>query len=366
MAENKVKLNPVSSVGPGSVYLRPELKDMKVIGVEEHVSFPNLLQRIPDQGVAQHARKINSEMVKHEALAYAQGRLFNVAAERLRDMDEGQIALQILSLAGAVNCTHLSPVAGTKLAKDINDQLKAAVDTCPVRFAALAELPMHAPEAAAKELRRCVTELGFVGAMMSGSIGGTGKFLDSSEFDVLLSEFEELDVPLYLHPGIAPQSVYNTYYEIPDHPQLSATLSGMGWGWHNEVAIHTIRLAVTGTLDRHPRLKVVVGHQGEMLPMMVQRFDTVFEQTVFGFQRSVGEMLRSQVWLAISGLFTLPATMTAIQTWGVGRILFANDYPFVDSQRVPEFLRALGDMVSPEDLRRICQKNAEQLFRIQA
>ena len=75
-------------------------------------------------------------------------------------------------------------------------------------------------------------------------------------------------------------------------------------------------------------------------------------------------MLRSQVWVAFSGLFSLPQTQIAIATWGVDRVLFANDYPYIESQRVPEFVRALGDIVSPADLRKICQTNAEQLLKI--
>jgi predicted TIM-barrel fold metal-dependent hydrolase len=181
------------------------------------------------------------------------------------------------------------------------------------RFVALADLPVHAPQLAIQELRRCVRELGFVGAMFTRSIGGSGKFLDAPEFDDLLSEFEELDVPLYLHPGIAPKPVMDTYYNIQDNPGVSATLGGMGWGWH-EAAIHALRLCVSGTLDKHPRLKVVIGHQGEMMPMMIQRFDAMFDQRIFGFKRSVGEMLRSQVWITTSGLFTIPPTLIGMQT----------------------------------------------------
>ena len=209
-------------------------------------------------------------------------------------------------------------------------------------------------------------DLGFVGEMVSGSICGSGKFLDAPEFDGLLSAFEELEVPLYLHPGIAPKSVTDTYYTFEGKPQLSGTMGGMGWGWHNEVAVHALRLAVSGVLDKHPNLKVVVGHQGEMLPMMLQRFDAMFDQGVFGLKRSVGEILRSEVWIAISGLFSLPPTQIAIQTWGVDRVLFANDYPYIDAQRVPEFVRALGDLVGPSDLRKICETNAERLFGFQA
>lgn len=367
MASNSSSgVGTINTPGPGIHYLRSELKDLKIIGVEEHVVFPHLTARIPDMGLAEHAKHIFSQLVGHEAMQYARGRSTETGAQRLHDMNEGGIAMQILSLAGPVNCMQMEPEPGLALAQDINNELKKAVDANPDRFKALADLPFHAPKLAIDELRRCVQDLGFVGAMMAGSVGCTGKFLDDPEFDDLLSEFEALDVSLYLHPGIAPPAVIDTYYTFPGKPKLSATLAGMGWGWHNEVAIHILRLAVSGTLDRHPKLKVVVGHQGEMLPMMIQRFDAMFDEKIFSLKRSVGEALRSQVWLAISGLFSLPPTQIAIQTWGVDRILFANDYPYIESQRVPEFIRALGDMVGPSDIRKICQTNAEELFKFRA
>jgi hypothetical protein len=133
-----------------------------------------------------------------------------------------------------------------------------------------------------------------------------------------VSTFEELDVPLFLHPEIPPKAVYDTYYSLPEQPQLSATFSLAGWGWHNGVAVRVLCLALSGVLDRHRKLKIVIGHQGEMMPMMMQRFNSIYAQEAFGFQRSVGEMLRSQVWIAISGLFTLPPVQAAISNWGGG------------------------------------------------
>jgi predicted TIM-barrel fold metal-dependent hydrolase len=32
-----------------------------------------------------------------------------------------------------------------------------------------------------------------------------------------------------------------------------------------------LRLVLAGTLDRHPRLRLVIGHMGEMLPVMLAR-----------------------------------------------------------------------------------------------
>ena len=35
-------------------------------------------------------------------------------------------------------------------------------------------------------------------------------------------------------------------------------------------------MVVAGTLDRHPNSKIIIGHMGEMLPMMMARADQVF------------------------------------------------------------------------------------------
>ena len=366
MTSNRSETTPSAptQLGPGCTWLRTELSDLKVVGAEEHCSFPDLLQRIPNQGAAAHIRENTQALLSHPGFTYVKGRLDNLGEQRMKDMDEGGIASQVLSFSGMINSTFMEPQAGLELAREINDRLKKAADTHSKRLFPLAELPFHAPELAIEELHRCVGEMSFVGAMLSGSVGGTGRFLDDPTFDPILSAFEELDVPLYLHPGFPPNDVVDTYYTIPGNPTLTACLASGGWGWHSEVAIHVLRLAVSGTLDRHPRLKIVVGHSGEMMPPMLQRFDAMFHPNVFGLKRSVGEMLRAQVWLSISGVFHIPPNLAAIQTWGVDRILFGNDYPYVDSQCVPAFLKALNDVVAPSDMRKICQTNAEELFKI--
>lgn len=306
------------------------------------------------------------KLLDHEILTYSRGRTTDVGQQRLRDMGKGGIAIQVLSMGNAVNTTHADPELGLRMARQINDRLKSAVDAYPNRFRALAELPAQSPTMAAEELCRCVKELGFVGAIIAGSIGGTGKFLDAPEFEVLLAEFEALDVPLYLHPGVTPEPVQAVYYDIPGKPAASAAMGAMAWGWHNEVAIHVLRLAVSGVLERHPRLKIVVGHQREMMPMIMQRFDGTLDTKTTGLKRSIGETQRSQVWIAISGMFLLPITQLVIQTWGVERVLFANDYPFVDADRVSEFVRALNDVVGPSDMRKMLQTNTEGLFKFKA
>ena len=352
--------------GPASLQLRRELRDIKPIAVEEHIAYPELFK---DSGVDNHAsQKLGSRMgqISH---SYPGQRVRAAGDVRIQDMDDNGVALQVLGLTGAINSTHItaeSGQAGVIIAKQVNDRLKQAVDANPTRFKAFAELPFHVPSEAVAELHRCIKKLGFVGAMLSGSVGGDGRFLDAPEFDPVLSAFEELDVPLFLHPGVPVKQVWDAYYNIPGRDEISVRFGLGGWGWHNEVAVHVLRLALSGTLERHPRLKIIIGHQGEMLPSMLQRVEQVFDAQTPDTKRSVAETLRSQVWISVSGFFSLSITQATIAAWGMERVLFGVDYPFSNMNKVPEYIRGLGQVVSPADLRKILQTNAEKLLKITA
>ena len=46
-------------------------------------------------------------------------------------------------------------------------------------------------------------------------------------------------------------------------------------------------MVLAGTLDRHPQLRIVIGHMGEMLPMMLARIDAVSALDVEHLQRPI-------------------------------------------------------------------------------
>jgi hypothetical protein len=208
----------------------------------------------------------------------------------------------------------MPPDQGLDLARAYNDRLKQLSD----RFAGFAHLPMTAPEAAADELQRAVENLGFCGALINGTTGG--RFLDDPSFEPILARAAQLDVPLYLHPNLPPQVIRKAYYDgLPD--VVSAILATGGWGWHAETAVHILRLVLSGALDRHPNLKLIIGHMGEGLPAMLARFN-VFNAAMSAYlKRTVSETILDQVWITTSGFFTLPPFMAALLTFG------AESYP---------------------------------------
>jgi predicted TIM-barrel fold metal-dependent hydrolase len=147
--------------------------------------------------------------VNIEEAQRSQSRLLDVGEERLARMDAAGVDFQVLSIT-APGTQQLPPTLAMPLARDANDFLADAVQRRPDRFAAFATLPTPDPEAAADELRRCVTELKFVGAMLFPRIGPN--YLDHSSFRPIFEVAAELKVPLYIHPGVPPEAVREACY----------------------------------------------------------------------------------------------------------------------------------------------------------
>ena len=202
-------------------------------------------------------------------------------------------------------------------------------------------------------------ELGFVGAMVNGTT--EGRFLDDPRYDSLLAAAVELDVPIYIHPHLPPEPVRQAYYSnLPDG--AARVLETAGWGWHSETAIHLLRLVLAGTLDKHPRLKLIVGHMGEMLPMMMARIDEVFVHDVSHLKRPISRAIRDQVWLTTSGVFDAPPFICALLTFGIDRIMFSVDYPFATNAEGAAFLERVAP--APGDREKLTHGNADALLKL--
>jgi predicted TIM-barrel fold metal-dependent hydrolase len=241
----------------------------------------------------------------------------------------------------------------------MNDHLAAAISRYPQRFAGFAVLPMQSPDAAAAELVRSVKELGFVGALINGTT--EGRFLDDPSYDGLLAAAVELDVPIYVHPHLAPEAVRQAYYAGLD-AGASRVLEAAGWGWHSETAIHILRLVLAGTLDRHRKLRLIIGHMGEMLPVMMARADEVFALDIEHLKRPISRTILDQVWLTTSGIFTEPPFLAALLTFGIDRIMFSVDYPYASNAKGRAFLDGLS--LAPADMAKLTHGNADALLKL--
>ncbi len=330
---------------------------MRIVTLEEHYTVPRIVAGISSDVIARRGFPTDPNFVW--AQTTKRNELADLGEARIADMDASGISVQVLSVAGP-GADLVPGQQGIDLARAYNDALAEACVQHPTRYRGFAHLPMLAPEAAADELERTVKQLGFVGALVNGATDG--RFMDEPAFEPILARGESLDVPIYLHPGIPTQEVRKAYYDnLPGN--FSFTLALSAWGWHCDTAIHVLRLVLSGALDRHPGLKIIVGHMGEALPFMLDRID---ETTTAGakahLRRSVRQTILDQVWITTSGFFTMVPFVSALMSFGVDRIMFSVDYPFASNARARAFLDALP--VSPADRAKIAHGNADRLLRL--
>jgi len=213
------------------------------------------------------------------------------------------------------------------------------------------------PAAAAAELERAVTQLGFCGALVNDCVYGPGgRYLDAPEYDEVWSALESLDVPLYLHPGAPPADEWEV---LRGHPELY----GASWSWAAETGGHALRIVNGGVFDRHPNATLILGHMGEFLPFQRSRLDSRFATLdERRLQRTPSEYLGTNVVFTNSGVFSPATLLGAVTEVGAEAVLFSVDYPYESSyDAVAGFERTT---LSDTDRNKIAHGNAERLLRI--
>ncbi len=324
---------------------------MRTITVEEHFLADGYRELIKRNTSNQGGGALDA------VLATLQAKLVDLGPIRLQDMDANGIDLQVISHTALD--IPLSRNEDVKLTRAANDQLAAAVAAHPHRFAGFAALPMTEPEAAVAEFERAVHSLGFKGAMINGTTNG--RFLDDLAFLPILEQAVALNVPVYIHPAPPPLAVREAYYAGFD-PAVSNVLATGGWGWHNEAAIHALRLILAGVFDRLPTLQIIIGHMGEMIPFMLARINTRISPVAKNLQRPIADYFLQNFYITISGFFTDTLLLLALQTVGADHIIFSVDYPYSSNEQGRAFLDNAS--ISPADKEKISHLNAEQLLRL--
>jgi len=322
----------------------------KLITVEEHFDTPEadkLFSEHDSMGTS------NPPATKEKLMDYD---------DRLAYMDKHGIAMQLLSNAG--NSPQTLPDAlAVQASKDVNDALAKVVADHPTRFAGLATLPVNLPEAAADELRRAVTDLGFKGGLISGNI--QNQWLDNEKFLPIFAAAEELDVPLYLHPGYPSAEESRLMFESNSYGKMTESLlSGFGFGWHMDQGLQMARLIFSGIFDKYPKLKLVSGHWGEMVPNFIERMDSLSRVLPgLNIKRSFADYYKENVWITPSGMYTKPQFELAVTEMGVDHILYSEDYPYVMlGEQNQSFLESLN--ISDVDKEKIAHGNTEKLFKL--
>jgi predicted TIM-barrel fold metal-dependent hydrolase len=320
------------------------------IGLEEHFAIDDTLMD-------------SAGFLDDNCWSELQNRLLDIQDRRLRLMDEFGMEMMLLSLnAPAIQSRPDAQVANA-LAKKANDFLAEQVAKNPSRFQALAALPLQDPDLASAELQRCVTQLGFKGALVNGfsQIGNSASavYYDLPQYRAFWAEVEGLDVPFYLHPR----------NPLPEHSQIyegHSWLLGPTWAFGQETAVHALRLMGSGLFDEHPRLKIILGHMGEGLPYSMWRIDNrngwVKAPPKYPAKRKISDYFQENFYLTTAGNFRTQTLIDAMLEIGADRILFSTDWPFENIDHAANWFDRAS--ISENDRIKIGRTNAIKLFKL--
>ena len=286
--------------------------------------------------------------------------ILDLGQRRLDFMDAAGIELAVLSL-NAPGIQRM-PDASTALdvARKANDRMAEAVTRHPDRYAAFAALPMHDPDVASTELRRCVTELGFKGCMVNGfqQIGDddSSHYYDQPEYRSFWATVAELDVPFYLHPRMQMPSQARNY---DGHPWLMSA----PWGFAVETSIHALRLCGSGLFDEFPNLRICLGHLGENIPFGLWRIDARMEFSPRGYRgkRPLGDYFRQNFHLTTSGNFNDAAFRCTLDVFDPNQLYFSADYPFERMQDAADWFDQTS-VIDDQARRKLGRENAIRLL----
>jgi gamma-resorcylate decarboxylase len=290
-------------------------------------------------------------------------RLTDFQDKRLRLMDASGVEIMILSLNAPAVQAIPDVKRATTVAREANDILAAKITKRPDRFEGFAALAMQDPDEASRELRRCVKELGFVGALVNGfSQAGdpnSALYYDLPQYRPFWKTVADLDVPFYLHPRNPLPGDIRAY-------EGHNWLLGPNWAFHAETAVHALRLIGSGLFDEYPNLQIILGHLGEGIPAYLWRIDNrnnwMNAPHKYAAKKSVADYFRKNFVVTTSGNFSTSALNQSIAEIGIERVLWSADYPFEDISDAADWIDAAP--MSETDRQKLVRENALKLFKL--
>ena len=329
---------------------------MKLITVEEHYS-----SQVIGKQIREILERSNSPLAKAANPPKARDSAFDPVNEigdiRLAYMNSRGIDVQIISYAHVLPGI-LEPSISIDMCKIVNNDMYEKTSRYPDRFKCFAHLPIGDSDAAVAELERCVRELGFVGAMI------TGRYFDlpydDPHYYPVYEKAIELDVPIYLHPTMVDSTIVEKYYKGKWSDRVTSLFAGQGVGWHYDVGVQLVRMILAGVFDRYPQLKIMCGHWGEVVSFFMYRLDDL--NNAADLKKPISDYFKENFYVNPSGIINEPQFRFCLDTFGVDHITWGADYPFIDAENIRTMLE--GFDLPQEDKEKIAHGNAERLLHI--
>ena len=324
-----------------------------VIDFHAHIAIPEVAA-FAAQAYGTVDSSIPADTPEHLAAASRQWAANNVRKmqsydERLRDMDHMGVDMQVLTSMIIRSCTYWADAeTGLKWDRLVNERVAEAVAKKPARFVGLGSVPLQAPQLAAKELARCMGELGLKGVQISSHVYGME--LGDAKLDPFWAAAEKSGAALFIHPAGTLDKRYAKHQLWNSVGQSIEEALGMASLWYE------------GVLDRFPNLKLCVAHGGGFLPFYAGRVDRNYIEkahTRVNMSKSPSAYMQQHFWYDTC-MYNPEMLDYLVKKVGPSRIVCGSDYPVGEEDPAGYIKRAKG--ISNADKAAILGGNAAKLL----
>jgi aminocarboxymuconate-semialdehyde decarboxylase len=268
--------------------------------------------------------------------------------QRLGWLDAQGMQQQLIGPWLDVHGQELPPNDGAVWVRQLNDAMRETVASSGGRLLAHATLHLADPQAAARELERCVKTLGMTGCMIPTDLQ-TGA-LHENRYDALWEAAQSLAVPIVLHPLMDGPAAC-MFGQLPRFKNL--------YGRTIDTTVVATQLILAGVFDRYPKLSLVLVHGGGFLPYQSDRLDREFGKDGLLPSDHVKRFYYDTVFMSA------PALQLLFSLVGTGQVMIGSDYAAGPVERskakLTDALDATG--IAEGDRRKVVRDTAEAIFR---
>jgi aminocarboxymuconate-semialdehyde decarboxylase len=253
-------------------------------------------------------------------------------SRRLEEMDQAGVTMQVLSTVPVMFSYWAKPADALDLSRRLNDHIAEVVRANPTRFTGLGTIPLQDPDLAARELERCVRELGLRGAEIGTHVDANQHFgrldplnLDNAALQPVWSAAEQLGAAVFVHPWDMVGKQRMPKYWLP-------------WlvGMPAETSLAICSMIFGGVFARFPKLRVAFAHGGGAFPFTIGRIEHAFH--VRPDLCAIDNKATPRSYLATatkpahfyvdSLVHDADALRLLISLFGAERVALGSDYPF--------------------------------------
>lgn len=327
---------------------------MTVIDAHAHVIVPDMLR------AAAPGETWRPDVIREagEQIVELDGRRIRSAVHEFVDLDQILASLRDQGIDGALLCPwvpllfyDVDPAEGRERCRLQNRGLARLREQHPQEVSVLGAVPLQDPALAAAELVELMSGEVFCGVEITASVDG--RYLGDPRFEPFWSAAEQCDALVFVHPTTRGFSlpVFDEHYlwNLVGNPM--------------ETTIAAAHLILSGTMERHPRLRILLAHGGGTIvalrgrlrhgqehiaaagPVPAQTAEAVLRRFLFDTVTHDPRLLRSLV-----------------DAVGADRVLLGSDYPFDMADPDPVgTVRSAG--LSPDAERALLGANAQRELR---